>query len=161
MVASSRKPACPDPSVTHLREALEKAGLRFTRQRAAVYQFLHATHAHPTAEDVFAGVRPVIDNISLATVYKALDALVESGLVTRIPYREGPCRYECRQEPHYHFHCLDTHRIYDLPTRYDPDLISKLDPHLIETLRRQGFRVTGYHLELHGYMERAVFKNNS
>jgi len=153
MSASRRAPACLVPSEIQLRPALEKIGLRFTRQRAAVYQVLHGSHAHPTAEEVYAAVRRVIDNISLATIYKALDALVASGLVTRIPNLDGPCRYECHQDAHYHFHCLDTHQIHDLPTPYDPNLIARLDPRLIETLRRQGFHVTGYHLELHGFTD--------
>jgi Fe2+ or Zn2+ uptake regulation protein len=137
----------------HLRQALEKAGLRFTRQREAVYRFLNESHVHPSAEDVFANVRLAIDNISLATVYKALEALVDSGLVTKVPYLDGPCRYECREQAHYHFHCLDSNRIYDLPIPYDPNLLGKLDPELVETLRRRGFHVTGYHLELHGFAE--------
>jgi Fe2+ or Zn2+ uptake regulation protein len=138
------------PSELELRQALEKAGLRFTRQRAAVYNFLLRTRAHPSAEEVYAGVRPVIQDISLATVYKALDVLVASGLVTKIGSVDGPSRYDCRSDAHYHFYCRDTNQIYDLPTAFDPDLINKLDPRLIEALRRQGFQVTGYRLELHG-----------
>ena len=38
-----------------------------------------------------------------------------------------------------------------MPTRFDPDLITKLDPRLHEDLSRQGFQVTGYRLELVGY----------
>ena len=45
--------------------------------------------------------------------------------------------------------------MYDLPTRFDPALVSKLDPHLEEDLERQGFRVTGYRLELIGYRDQA------
>jgi hypothetical protein len=45
--------------------------------------------------------------------------------------------------------------VYDLPTRFDPALVSKLDPHLEEDLERQGFRVTGYRLELIGYRDQA------
>ena len=151
MTGTLPKPVPRYPSASELRQALEAAGLRYTRQRAAVYQFLLNTQAHPTAEEVYAGVRPVIDNISLATVYKALDVLVASGLVTKIASVVGPTRYDCRSDAHYHFHCLDTDQIYDLPTPFDPDLIAKLDPELIETLRRQGFHVTGYRLELHGF----------
>jgi Fe2+ or Zn2+ uptake regulation protein len=138
------------PNDVELRGALEKAGLRFTRQRAAVYQFLAGATAHPTAEDVFAAVRQQLPKISLATVYKALDALVESALVTKITHLDGPCRYDCLGGAHYHFHCLNTGRIFDLPTAYDPDLLQKLDPQLVETLRRRGFQVTGYRLELLG-----------
>jgi Fe2+ or Zn2+ uptake regulation protein len=130
---------------------LEKAGLRYTRQRAAVFHFLRSAQSHhPTAEEVFAAVRRGHPLISLATVYTALDALVEAGLVTKITHLDGPCRYDSRSEAHYHFHCLDTGRIIDLPTPFDPDLLKKLDPHLVEALHRQGLQVTGYRLELLG-----------
>jgi Fe2+ or Zn2+ uptake regulation protein len=151
MIGTHQSSAPPVPSEAQLREALEKTGLRFTRQRAAVYRFVQASRAHPTAEEVYAGVQREIRNISLATVYKALDALVESHLVTKITHLEGPCRYDCRREAHYHFHCLNTRQLIDLPTPYDPDLVDKLDPQLVEKLRGQGFHVTGYRLELHGF----------
>ena len=41
----------------------------------------------------------------------------------------------------------------DLPARFDPDLIAKLDPDLEASLSKQGFKVTGYRLELFGYRE--------
>jgi Fe2+ or Zn2+ uptake regulation protein len=129
---------------------LEKAGLRFTRQRAAVYAAVHALEGHPTVEEVYGAVRQRIDNISLATIYKALDALVAARLVNKITYADGPCRYDCRREAHYHFHCLHTHQIFDLPIPFDPDLLQKLDPQLVTTLRNQGLQVTGYRLELLG-----------
>src|SRR5438034_11426547 len=63
-----------------LRHALESNGQRFTEQRAAVYRYLLATVAHPTADDVFTTVRADIPDISLATVYKSLETLVGCGL---------------------------------------------------------------------------------
>ncbi len=38
----------------------------------------------------------------------------------------------------------------DLPTPFDPDLLSKLDPRLVDSLTRRGFQVTGYRLEVLG-----------
>ncbi len=139
------------PADAALREAFERTGLRVTRQRAAVFRYLRSVDAHPTAEDVFTAVRRDIRDISLATVYKALDALVAAQLVNKITHGDGPSRYDCRSDVHYHFHCLNTHEIFDLPTAYDPDLVAKLDPHLIDDLKRRGFQVTGYRLELVGY----------
>jgi Fur family peroxide stress response transcriptional regulator len=150
MMASPPQSASTWSGDTELRTALEKSGLRFTRQRAAVYHYFRMVDAHPTAEDVYKAVRPLEPKISLATVYKALDALVEAGLLTKIATSDGPCRYDCRGEAHYHFYCLNTRQIVDLPTPYDPRLLDKLDPQLVSGLRRQGFEVTGYRLELLG-----------
>jgi Fe2+ or Zn2+ uptake regulation protein len=145
------------PPLDHqdLRKTLEKAGLRCTPQRLAVYDELASTLHHPTAEEVFHAVRAKVPKISLATVYKALEALVAIGVATRLTASDGAgsARYDARGEDHYHFRCLRTGQVHDLPTRFDPDLIARLDPDLAETLKRQGFQVTGYRLELVGYAD--------
>jgi Fe2+ or Zn2+ uptake regulation protein len=134
-----------------LRAALEKAGWRFTRQRAEVYSYLRLAESHPTAEQVFAAVRRRIANISLATVYKALDALVDAGLAARLADdRGGPTRYDGRSEAHYHLRDEGTGRVCDLTLPYDPHLLDKLAPGLADALRRQGFEVTGHRLEVVG-----------
>jgi Fe2+ or Zn2+ uptake regulation protein len=94
-----------------------------------------------------------VPNISLATVYKCLEALVACNLAARLGSGAGPARYDCRHEDHYHLRCLKTGRLRDLPLDHDPTLLDKLDPSLVDRLRQQGFQVTGYRLELVGYFE--------
>jgi Fe2+ or Zn2+ uptake regulation protein len=138
----------------NLRSALEAAGWRCTAQRLAVYDHLSCAEHHPTAEEVYRGVRLAIPKISLATVYKALEALVVSGVATKLTGGDGSARYDARSENHYHLRCLRSGSVQDLPTPFDPDLIEKLDPALTQALREQGFQVTGYRLELVGFYER-------
>ena len=133
-----------------LRRSLEEAGWRYTRQRKAVYVHLCAATSHPTAEQVFSSVRGELPNISLATVYKALEALVDAGLATRRGDGNGPARYDGRSEAHYHFRCEPTGEIIDLPLEYDPHLLEKLGPHVEQVLREFGFEVFAHRLELVG-----------
>jgi len=138
--------------IGELRSALEKAGRRFTRQRAAVYVHLRSVDSHPTAEQVFAAVRRDIRNISLGTVYKALEALVDAGLAARLADDSGgPVRYDGQSQPHYHLRCKSTGQVRDLPVPYDPDLLKRLAPELVEQLRQQGFEVLGHRLEIIGH----------
>jgi Fur family transcriptional regulator, peroxide stress response regulator len=141
-----------------LRAIVETAGLRCTPQRLAVYQHLCNSAEHPSAEIVFHAVRAQIPKISLATVYKALEALVAVGVATKLSAGLGVtrARYDARRDEHYHFRCLRSGTVHDLPTQFDPDLIAKLDPSLQDDLSRHGFRVTGYRLELVGYRERSL-----
>jgi len=139
------------PADANLRSALERAGLRLTRQRASIYSYLRSTTSHPTAEQVFAAVREVIPHISLGTVYKALEALVAAGVAARVEGGNGPTRYDGRSEPHYHYRCPETGRVCDLPLPYDPQFMDKLAPDLAEELRDCGFVVTGHRLELLGH----------
>jgi Fur family transcriptional regulator, peroxide stress response regulator len=136
-----------------LRAALEAAGWRWTPQRGGVYEYLCRAADHPTAEEVYQGVKATIPSISLATVYKALEALVASRLATKLTAGDASARYDARSDPHYHLRCLRSGTVEDLATRFDPDLIAKLDPELTQDLERKGFRVTGYRLELVGYFD--------
>ena len=139
----------PDAAAA-VRRALEGAGCRYTRQRATVYAFLHDVDCHPTAEEVYRAVRRVLPRISLATVYKALEALVASGLATKLTSGDAAARYDCRSEDHYHLRDVSTGEIRDLATSFDPNLLAKLDPALVEKLDRAGFKVSGYRLEVLG-----------
>ncbi|HMP04119.1 MAG TPA: transcriptional repressor [Gemmatales bacterium] len=140
----------PAEAQAALRQALDTAGCRYTRQRAAVYAYLHSVHTHPTAEEVYRAVQVRVPNISLATVYKALDALVQCQLAQKLTSSAGPTRYDCRTDHHYHMRCVRTGQIRDLDVQHDPSLLAKLAPDLVERLRSEGFTVTDYRLELLG-----------
>ncbi|MEX0906837.1 MAG: transcriptional repressor [Gemmatimonadota bacterium] len=129
-----------------LRRALEAKGQRYTEQRAAVYRYLLSTEAHPTADDVFTSVRAAIPDISLATVYKSLEALVNCELAAKLSYGDGSARYDARTDPHPHARCLDCGAVLDVPGRLDGAALAGLGP-------LHGFAVEGYRLELLGHCE--------
>jgi Fe2+ or Zn2+ uptake regulation protein len=141
-----------------LRAALEAGGWRCTHQRAQVYAQLCRAESHPTAEELYDAVKTTVPKISLATVYKALEALVASGLAAKLTAGDGSgaARYDGRSDHHYHLRCLRSGAVRDLATPFDPDLIARLDPNLAGDLERQGFHMTGYRLELVGYFDPAA-----
>lgn len=99
---------------------LLQAGYRTTRQRRAVYDVLASLHNHPTAEEVYASVRPKLPRISLATVYKALESLVVAGLARKIGGLDGTAHFDPCAEEHYHATCRGCGAIFDIPP--DPGL---------------------------------------
>ena len=127
-----------------LREALEANGQRFTEQRAAVYRFLRETEDHPSADDVFTTVRRVIPDISLATVYKALETLVTCDLATKLTYGDGSARYDARTDDHCHARCLACGAVRDVETSSIAGPLPDIHP-------TDGFRIEGYRLEVVGY----------
>ncbi len=133
-----------------VRRALEQAGCRYTAQRAAVFDYLEQAKSHPTAEEVYQAVRKHLPKISLATVYKALEALVEARLAAKLTNGDGSARYDCRGDDHYHLRDVNTGEIRDLPAQFDPQLLSKIDPGLVARLSSAGFEVLGYRLEVLG-----------
>lgn len=143
--AGVRSPAAAAEEADRLlRSALESNGQRYTEQRAAVYRCLIATETHPTADDVFTSVRRDLPDISLATVYKALETLVGCGLAVKLTYGDGSARYDGRTDPHHHARCLVCGAVLDVPGRVDLNTLRGVGP-------VAGFSVEGYRLELIGY----------
>jgi Fe2+ or Zn2+ uptake regulation protein len=126
-----------------LRDVLGASGQRYTEQRAAVYRYLCATTSHPTADDVFTAVRAEIPDISLATVYKALETLVGCELAMKLAYADGSARYDGRTDPHPHARCVQCGAVTDVPGRLDPASLGGIGS-------VDGFRIQGYRLELIG-----------
>ena len=127
-----------------LRQVLEAHGQRFTEQRSAVYRFLAGTAQHPTADEVFTAVRADIADISLATVYKALETLVSCGLATKLSFGDGSARYDSRTDEHVHARCLQCGAVLDVPGSDISGPLPQIQP-------TNGFRVEGYRLEVVGY----------
>ena len=131
-------------SPDRLRETLEAHGHRFTEQRGAVYRFLSGTDIHPTAEEVFNGVRELVPAISLATVYKNLETLVGCGMALKLTYSDGSSRYDGRTDPHHHARCTECGTVRDVPGSLPTELVAGPGG-------CADFHVTGYRLELTGY----------
>lgn len=105
----------------------EIEGLRMTRQRWEVYQLLMEQRDHPTANDVFVRVRPTLPNISLATVYNCLEALVQHGLIRQVNFDREPSRFCPNLAEHGHFHDSHTGAIHDVTFKAGTDLADVLD----------------------------------
>ena len=67
----------------------EISGLRMTRQRRHIYGVLLRHRDHPTANDVFMRIKDTLPNLSLATVYTCLDAMVKHGIIHDVKFRPG------------------------------------------------------------------------
>jgi len=88
---------------------------RLTRQVAAVYDALAASHDHPTAEQLFQRVRRVLPNVSLGTVYRNLDKLRDQGRLRVVRLEGGQAHYDAMMDAHDHFVCECCGAVIDLP----------------------------------------------
>lgn len=96
-----------------ITDRCRKAGLKATPQRIAVFRTLLASDAHPSPEVVYRSVREVLPTISLATVYKTLDALCEAGLIQQVSVMSDTKRYDANLAPHHHLICRTCDRVQD------------------------------------------------
>ena len=92
----------------------EISGLRMTRQRWEVYRLLMDQRDHPTANDVFMRIKDRLPNISLATVYNCLEALVQHGIIRQVNFERESSRYCPNLSEHGHFHDATTGIIHDV-----------------------------------------------
>jgi len=133
-----------EPADETLRNVLELNGQRFTEQRAAVFRYLCGTVDHPSADEIFSAVRGQISDISLATVYKALETLVSCNLAMKLTYGDDSARYDARTDDHFHARCLRCGSVRDVDSANIAGPLPDIHP-------TDGFQVAGFRLEVVGY----------
>ena len=83
--------------ISDLKYYLHKKGLKFTKQREAVWGALQMLrHRHPSCEEIYWQSREFSPNIGWATVYRTLRWLREAGLIQERNFGGGRVRYEPR-----------------------------------------------------------------
>ena len=97
-----------------LDRELAGRGLRRTEQRREVYAILVRELDHPTAHEVYSLAKRRIPEISLATVYNCLEALVSCGLVRRVQVDPAASRFCPNMREHGHFYCEQCGSIFDV-----------------------------------------------
>ena len=105
----------------------EIAGLRMTRQRQEIYRILIEERNHPTANEVFIKAKDHLPNLSLATVYNCLDALVQHGVIRQVNFERESSRYCPNLREHGHFHDAETGVIHDVDFKPGAKLADVLD----------------------------------
>ena len=98
-----------------LKEVLQKEGLRFTRQRLAVWMEIRISREHRDADDIYISIRSKGVKVSRATVYRTIDVLVKNNLVRKLDVGDGKNRFESKidEEHHDHMICLETGNIIE------------------------------------------------
>lgn len=87
---------------------------RYSKKRQAVLDCLRGTTEHPTAEWIYARLKPVYPDLSLATVYRNLNQLEEAGLIRSMGSVNGQERYDANVRPHPHVVCTRCGRMVDV-----------------------------------------------
>lgn len=86
---------------------------RMTKQKAVVYEVLCSTNTHPTADWIYSEARKRIPDISLGTVYRNLQVLVNDKKIIELNYGKGQSRFDGNPNQHYHFVCNKCGKVYD------------------------------------------------
>jgi Fur family peroxide stress response transcriptional regulator len=90
-----------------------------SRQRDLVARSVLYRYDHPTAEMVLTTARESDPRISLATVYRNLDRLVDAGQIKKFAVPGTADRYDASTSEHYHAQCNRCGRIFDIKIPLD------------------------------------------
>ena len=125
-------------------QALEGAGYRLTAPRLALAGLIVDHDGHFSASDLAAAARDRRIGVSRATLFRALDLLVELGVVERLDLPNGEHAYvECAPAHHHHVVCSRCGRTAEV------DDAGLTEP-VREIARTSGFRIDTHRLELFG-----------
>ena len=79
--------------------------MRYSKQRELVLHTVEQLCDHPTAEEIFDKAAPECPGLSLGTVYRNLNSLVEAGRVRRVSIPGQADRFDHTLAWHSHLYC--------------------------------------------------------
>jgi Fe2+ or Zn2+ uptake regulation protein len=131
-------------SVEALVELFRKEGFKITPQRRVIFEALSQDDSHPTAEEIYQRVLPVMPDISRTTVYNTLRELMDMGELIEVEdVSKGGIRYDTNTGPHHHLRCMRCHALVDLSRDFEHlDLLPE---------EAAGYRIVRHQVVFYGY----------
>ena len=123
---------------------LSQKGYRMTPQRLMILEVIEGASGHVSAEEIYQDIRKRYPGLNISTVYRTLELLKETGLVTETDMGDGRVRFHSMgHEHHHHLVCSKCGKVIDL----DEETLSPLTRTLSD---KYGFRADLKHLAIFG-----------
>ena len=125
-------------------------GVKLTEQRKIIAKViseskeLYGESDHPDVDELYKRVSKVDPKISIATIYRTVKLLEESGILTKHDFKGGKARYEPSLDEH-HDHLIDINS-GEIVEFVDKE-IEKLQH---EVAKKLGYKLVDHKLELYG-----------
>jgi Fur family ferric uptake transcriptional regulator len=132
-------------SAEALGDYIARRGLKHSRQREQIAQIFFGLQGHVSVDELLVRARREDPRVSLATVYRTMKLLAESGLAAVRQFGDGQTRYELAAGRAHHDHliCVDCGEIVEFSNQ-------QIEALQAEVARRHGFEVERHRLELYG-----------
>ena len=133
-----------------IEKKCKEKGVRLTDQRKVIAKVMsdskltYGAKDHPDVDELHKRVCLFDKKISIATVYRTVKLLEESGIIERHDFKEGKSRYEPSTDEH-HDHLIDINS-GDIIEFVDKD-IEELQYKIAQKL---GYKLVDHKLELYG-----------
>lgn len=131
---------------------MEQATKHF-RKRDAILACVRGTDVHPSADWVFARLKPEFPDISLGTVYRNLALFKQQGKIASLGTVDGIERFDGNTEPHVHFICGCCDSVADLPQMSIPPALT------CQAADQTGGQIDACHLSFTGVCSRCLKTN--
>jgi Fur family peroxide stress response transcriptional regulator len=100
-------------NIESLKSRLRDKRLKATPRRLLILEAIIGLNNHPTAEEIINYIRNKNRNIATATVYKALDIMVDRKVIIKVDTEKQIIRYDAVPEPHHHLYSAESGIIKD------------------------------------------------
>ncbi len=117
--------------------------LRMTHQREIILDEIKKCKTHPTADELYERIKKKLPRISLATVYRNLEIMSESGLINKLEISGRQKRFDWDLQQHDHIYCVQCHRVDNIDLGDSKNVsLPEQDSH--------GYMVSGCRVEFYG-----------
>jgi Fur family ferric uptake transcriptional regulator len=133
---------------------LKEHGLKMTRARESIFrEIVSSPGVHPNAEDIHLRLRAKKRTVGLATIYRTLNLLVRSGLVSAIDLGESHSHFEPDWDriSHGHLICLSCGRVREFSHAGIQTAIHKIG-------EEKGFLLDKFSIQVFGFCEECTAK---
>jgi Fur family ferric uptake transcriptional regulator len=136
--------------MSSIEEKCKEKGVRLTDQRKIIANVMseskltYGSKDHPDVDELHKRVSLIDRKISIATVYRTVKLLEESGIIARHDFKEGKSRYEPSTDQH-HDHLIDINsgEIIEFVDKDIEELQNKI-------AQKLGYKLVDHKLELYG-----------
>jgi len=133
-----------------LTAVLQRSGLRLTPQRIAIAHVLARAGRDSSVQELYSRLRRQHPYIGRATVFRALDVMVDCGLAQRLERPGHVSTYVwCEPGHHHHLICSTCRTVEDLDEKAVSPLAEAIS-------RERGFRVDHARLDFYGQCRNCV-----
>jgi len=93
---------------------LKENSIKVTPQRLEILKYLDEHRIHPTADQIYTGLKEKNPSLSKTTVYNSLEILIEHSIIQSLTICSSELRYDFKHAMHHHFLCRKCGKITDI-----------------------------------------------
>ncbi|ABI69190.1 Fur family transcriptional regulator [Syntrophomonas wolfei] len=132
-------------------QELSNCGFKITPQRRLILDILQKSDRPLTAEETAERIKKKEPRISVATIYRNLNLLVEIEVLSKLEIADAAARFQINQGHNHHLLCLGCGAAIKIG-------ICPLQGRVEELIQEHGFSIDSHYFEITGYCRECQLK---